>query len=355
MDVPKTYQRASLAQADHVPTKLRGMGYRRVETESHKTFHRFPGRWPDRSSEPAWLHDAAVLEHKRWWLERATSGWRFGPERDNKEMRHNNMEPWEKLSHSDWKKDVDHVRALPLFIADDPGRYAWQRDVWIGCVGPVRTTDDDPDEPARIRAALEKALTKLRTRIAKDLATDGHGMSGNRGSDSWDFCVTLVTPLAPLVDVCFAEVGLQVFGGNAPRLVIPRPAPPAGDPFTNERLRELMTPGVASRSWAVDLLPPGFSERTVREWPTGTVLRSKRDEFRELQYQRGTAYLVERSDWLVLVERDGAGATPHVSMARDWWENPSTIDSAFSCGSAPRKSLGASRLETVIVPSKSES
>lgn len=67
----------------------------------------------DWDEQPEQLPEAAVeamaeLEHARWCREREASGWRHGPERDDKRRKHPLLVPWEELTAE--KRDL--VRAL---------------------------------------------------------------------------------------------------------------------------------------------------------------------------------------------------------------------------------------------------
>lgn len=58
----------------------------------------------------------AVQEHNRWMKERASKGWQYGPERDDRGKYHPSMGPWEGLSEIEREKDRNAVRSLPAIL-----------------------------------------------------------------------------------------------------------------------------------------------------------------------------------------------------------------------------------------------
>lgn len=55
------------------------------------------------------LEELAIMEHRRWWADRALNGWKYGPERSDPEKIHPNMVPYDALSEADKQKDRDFV------------------------------------------------------------------------------------------------------------------------------------------------------------------------------------------------------------------------------------------------------
>ncbi|HKF10652.1 MAG TPA: RyR domain-containing protein [Xanthobacteraceae bacterium] len=52
------------------------------------------------------------IEHRRWIAERIAHGWRYGPMRDDRQMLHPDMVPYESLSNAAREKDRNAVRVL---------------------------------------------------------------------------------------------------------------------------------------------------------------------------------------------------------------------------------------------------
>jgi hypothetical protein len=52
------------------------------------------------------------IEHRRWIAERIAHGWRYGPMRDDRQMLHPDMVPYESLSNAAKEKDRNAVRVL---------------------------------------------------------------------------------------------------------------------------------------------------------------------------------------------------------------------------------------------------
>jgi len=55
------------------------------------------------------LEVLSIMEHNRWWADRALNGWRFEPIRNDIQKVHPNMVPYDELSEADKQKDCDSV------------------------------------------------------------------------------------------------------------------------------------------------------------------------------------------------------------------------------------------------------
>jgi hypothetical protein len=51
----------------------------------------------------------AMIEHRRWMLEKYKNGWRYGKIRDDNFKRHTDFFPWEELSESNRQKDYNAI------------------------------------------------------------------------------------------------------------------------------------------------------------------------------------------------------------------------------------------------------
>jgi len=110
-DLPDTYKKANLEQANYAIRILQaaGFGVRKVKGRL-AIFNEFTA---------ADVELMAELEHGRWNIERLRDGWRPGP-RDDAKKTHNCLAPWEELSDGpDGVKryDRDAVRTFPKILA----------------------------------------------------------------------------------------------------------------------------------------------------------------------------------------------------------------------------------------------
>lgn len=58
------------------------------------------------------IETLARVEHRRWVADRVDRDWRSGPARDDEQLIHPNITPFEDLSTQDQEKDKNTVRAL---------------------------------------------------------------------------------------------------------------------------------------------------------------------------------------------------------------------------------------------------
>jgi hypothetical protein len=67
---------------------------------------------------PSDVETLAPLEHRRWWVERALSGWQQGNTTDYVGRTHPDMKPWGKLTPEVKKYDVEFVQRIPAMLKD---------------------------------------------------------------------------------------------------------------------------------------------------------------------------------------------------------------------------------------------
>jgi hypothetical protein len=282
-------------------------------------------------------------------LDRAFDGFRYGRERDNQELRHPDMVAWARLGEHKKNpererriahaKDLDHVRNVNLVAECGSEGFAWRRDVWIGAVGKCRV------EPTHVVNVIVPLIRKQLAEIV---------LAGNP-----DCVVTIVSPLAPGIDVAFVEAALEVFKDHKPRLlelvggpekVLPMPDTTDPKPCleaefvhrcnveakaARERICERVCP---ADYWKLDLSPLGVSSRYVLHPPSGEHPRWAREELRESQRRRETAYVVERTDYLLLIDQascaedaeQNSWKSAHACTAAAWWNQPATIGALSS-------------------------
>ena len=98
-DLPENVRDANRMVADHFEIKMRAIGCRLGAIDEVQEIN---------LSEDE-LEVLSIMEHGRWWADRALNGWRFGSERDDAQKIHPNMVPYDDLSEADKQKDRDSV------------------------------------------------------------------------------------------------------------------------------------------------------------------------------------------------------------------------------------------------------
>jgi len=110
-------QFSNAQQAAHIPMKLRAIHCYLAPKNSAP----LPGQLADdvvTQISPCDVETLAPLEHRRWWVERALSGWTPGDNEDYVERTHPDMVPWEKLTPKVKKYDVEFVKRIPAMLED---------------------------------------------------------------------------------------------------------------------------------------------------------------------------------------------------------------------------------------------
>jgi hypothetical protein len=101
-DLPENIRDANRMVADHFEIKMRAVGCRlgAIDEVQEITLSKDE------------LEVLSIMEHGRWWADRALNGWRFGSTRDDAQKIHPNMVPYEDLSEADKQKDRDSVMEM---------------------------------------------------------------------------------------------------------------------------------------------------------------------------------------------------------------------------------------------------
>lgn len=146
-----SYRDANRHQADHLGAKLALTDCRAVPEELVESF----------AFRPAELERLAIVEHRRWAVERWLDGWRFGPRRDNAAKLHPQLIPYADLSGP--MKDLDRfaVRLVPTLLARSG--LGVVRRLMVG----VRAADADRAADVRLtrlRPAARQVLRRLSAR-----------------------------------------------------------------------------------------------------------------------------------------------------------------------------------------------
>lgn len=102
-----SYKDANRHQADHLWAKLAVTDCRAVPEELVESF----------AFAPTEVERLAIIEHRRWAVERWLDGWTYGPQRDNARKLHPQLIPYSELS--DPMQDLDRfaVRLVPALLA----------------------------------------------------------------------------------------------------------------------------------------------------------------------------------------------------------------------------------------------
>ncbi len=107
--LPPGLQSANLAQADDIPYKLKALGYEIVESGG------IPAA--EIKLDPALVEPLSILEHDRWMAEKVRAGWTYAPVRDNAQLLHPLLVPYDDLPEREKEKDRDTVRNIPKLLA----------------------------------------------------------------------------------------------------------------------------------------------------------------------------------------------------------------------------------------------
>ena len=105
-DLPENVRDANRMVADHFEIKMRAIGCRLGAIDEVQEIN---------LSEDE-LEVLSIMEHGRWWADRALNGWRFGSERDDAQKIHPNMVPYDDLSEADKQKDRDSVMEMTKIL-----------------------------------------------------------------------------------------------------------------------------------------------------------------------------------------------------------------------------------------------
>lgn len=99
---------ANFRQAKSIPKKLRKIGCELANiSDERKEIKEFTDEE---------ILDLAIMEHDEWWEEKIGTGWRYGPVRDDENLIHNYMVPWEELPPEIQQYDIDPVKNIPKLV-----------------------------------------------------------------------------------------------------------------------------------------------------------------------------------------------------------------------------------------------
>ena len=107
--LPAHKKKANQHAAAHMPVKLR-FSYCLALPAGHPA-----PEVPFPTSEKN-LEMLAQLEHRRWLADKYLAGYSYGPVRDEDQMLHPDLIPWEDLSEADREKDRNNIRQIPELL-----------------------------------------------------------------------------------------------------------------------------------------------------------------------------------------------------------------------------------------------
>ncbi|MEE1336935.1 RyR domain-containing protein [Methanobrevibacter sp.] len=99
---------ANIRQARSIPKKLQMIGCELAnENDARKAISKF--------SEQE-IIDLAIIEHDDWCEEKISQGWTYGPERNDDELIHDCLVPWDDLPEKIQQYDIDPVKNIPKLV-----------------------------------------------------------------------------------------------------------------------------------------------------------------------------------------------------------------------------------------------
>jgi hypothetical protein len=142
-----SYRAAARHQADHLRAKLAVTDCRAIPEDLVESF----------AFAPAEVERLAIIEHRRWAVERWLDGWRFGQERDNARKLHPQLISYAELSKA--MKDLDRfaVRLVPALLARSGLGVVRRLIVGVQSLAPVTSL-------TALRGASMSVLQRLRAR-----------------------------------------------------------------------------------------------------------------------------------------------------------------------------------------------
>ncbi len=108
-ELPAHKKRANQRAAAHIDVKLRLCDCAAYSEAAAADEVEFP---PDARL----LEQLSRLEHHRWMADKYLAGYSFGEHRDEDQMLHPDLVPWEALSEADKEKDRDNIRRIPALL-----------------------------------------------------------------------------------------------------------------------------------------------------------------------------------------------------------------------------------------------
>lgn len=356
-DLHFEYVNSNRDQVDHLPVKLRGLGYRprTRPASSDVRGSRIVGPWPI----PEWKHghaltfreacrlgghdaaydlpkritDTAALEHKRWITERLLGGWRPGAARDNTRKKHPSLRPNIEQAPGEVRKDQRTTLNVHDILAKSDAAVDWHPECSIGVLELGATLND----PSIIQDILHRIVSHEARALATQFRSlwDGTEMPPEDVRD--DLAISILTPSLEAAERYMGPCQTKDLT-NPIRTIVPRAlvSPTPGEVLDFER----------PDSWEIDVLPEGLptlplSDSYDLQWKedggrglsTDKAHDADKDALGEAR-QKVVAthldridweYIALRASWLVVVGPD-AEPTAEVAQAEALWRALSSAE-----------------------------
>jgi voltage-gated potassium channel Kch len=104
----ESFRDSNRQAADHIPVKLRALGYHIESVRGGQPLHLAAG--------DAELEMLARMEHARWCAEKWLDGWRFGEPRDDAKKVHPDLRPWDALPVGERQIDTMLVTGIAVVL-----------------------------------------------------------------------------------------------------------------------------------------------------------------------------------------------------------------------------------------------
>ena len=125
---------ANIRQAESIPKKLNFIGCEIAElSDEREAITNF--------SDDETL-DLAICEHERWCEEKISQGWTYGEVRDNDNLIHDCLVPWDELSPEIQQYDIDLVKEIPALV-ESCGFKIVKNKISLLCLEIIKYQDDE--------------------------------------------------------------------------------------------------------------------------------------------------------------------------------------------------------------------
>ena len=168
-----TYRKANMSAADNTVSRLLSSGY--VLTEARAVPH---GVW-----DIFRMEELAELTHRSWEIDRRLEGWRYGKTRDNIQMLHPSLRPYEELSDDIKEQDRSQIRLVQKALKQGSAAQNLFKDYIVAAFGHNAVSAEDGEN---IKLEVTNALRALSVPY-----------------------FTLVSPLAPGSDSLIVDAALD--------------------------------------------------------------------------------------------------------------------------------------------------
>lgn len=314
------FKNSNRSQADHIPVKLRML---RLSARSDISQVRSTDTGDDVKKS---IHQNGVLlsevEHNRWTAERLLGGWHYGPQRVDVAKRHPDITAWKDLPEERRKIDRNHIESIANALG---GHLPLQPNLFIALAGhrPAKLFPDialKKEDEKKLLASIRNLAQKLR--------------------DAYPHCsFTLFTCLAEGADRYLARYMKEELEARKADVKIWALLPLPFDIYQkrfgrihDDEIEKTMS--IREFAQMIDQTDRYF-ELPLR---FGNMYETAKEEnLLRKQYALANAYMVQRSDLLVVIWDTDSPATSEERERRyggtwqlvEWWDNPEIIPQEF--------------------------